>query len=70
MHLGFITNGCPDELRVEEGLSPDTLSILKDKGHKISEKAAMGRVQIIQAQDHGFYGYSDPRNPEGKTVGY
>ncbi|MDD0823351.1 gamma-glutamyltransferase [Mannheimia sp. AT1] len=60
----------PDELRVEEGLSPDTLSILKDKGHKISEKATMGRVQIIQAKDNGFYGYSDPRNPEGKTVGY
>ncbi|QIW15717.1 gamma-glutamyltransferase [Pasteurellaceae bacterium RH1A] len=60
----------PDELRVEEGLSPDTLAILKEKGYKISEKAPMGRVQIIQAREDGFYGYSDPRNPEGKTMGY
>lgn len=60
----------PDELRVEEGLSPDTLDILKKQGYTIKEKAPMGRVQIIQAREDGFYGYSDPRNPEGKTVGY
>ncbi|MFA9500335.1 gamma-glutamyltransferase [Mannheimia sp. E30BD] len=60
----------PDELRVEEGLSRDTINLLKEKGHKVVEKAAMGRVQIIQARDGGFYGYSDPRNPEGKTLGY
>lgn len=60
----------PDELRVEEGLSRDTIHLLKEKGHKVVEKAAMGRVQIIQARDGGFYGYSDPRNPEGKTLGY
>ncbi len=60
----------PDELRIEEGLSPDTLSLLKAQGYNIKEKAPMGRVQIIQATENGFYGYSDPRNPEGKTVGY
>lgn len=60
----------PDELRVEEGLSPDTLKLLAERGHKISEKAPMGRIQIIQALDDGFYGYSDPRNPDGKTQGF
>ncbi|WP_413230775.1 gamma-glutamyltransferase [Pelistega ratti] len=60
----------PDELRVEEGLSPDTLALLKAKGYNVKEKAPMGRVQIIQAGRNGFYGYSDPRNPEGKTIGY
>lgn len=60
----------PDELRVEEGLSPDTLKLLSERGHKISEKAPMGRIQIIQALDDGFYGYSDPRNPDGKTQGF
>ncbi|WP_243389216.1 gamma-glutamyltransferase [Conservatibacter flavescens] len=60
----------PDELRIEEGLSPDTLELLKNKGHKISEKAAMGRVQIILSEKDGFYGYSDPRNPDGKTLGF
>ncbi|WP_288063470.1 gamma-glutamyltransferase [Rodentibacter caecimuris] len=60
----------PDELRIEEGISPDTLALLKAKGHKIKLKAPMGRVQIIQARDGGFYGYSDPRNPDGKTLGF
>ncbi|MDG2938607.1 gamma-glutamyltransferase [Bisgaard Taxon 10/6] len=60
----------PDELRVEEGLSPDTLTLLKDMGYSIKEKAPMGRIQIIQADADGFYGYSDPRNPDGKTLGY
>ncbi|WP_077493141.1 gamma-glutamyltransferase [Rodentibacter mrazii] len=60
----------PDELRIEEGISPDTLALLTAKGHKIKLKAPMGRVQIIQARDGGFYGYSDPRNPDGKTLGF
>ncbi|OOF69681.1 gamma-glutamyltransferase [Rodentibacter caecimuris] len=60
----------PDELRIEEGISPDTLAILISKGHKIKLKAPMGRVQIIQAHNSGFYGYSDPRNPDGKTLGF
>ncbi|OOF65717.1 gamma-glutamyltransferase [Rodentibacter sp. Ppn85] len=60
----------PDELRIEEGISPDTLALLTAKGHKIKLKAPMGRVQIIQARDGGFYGYSDPRNPDGETLGF
>ncbi len=60
----------PDEIRVEEGISPDTIKLLQDKGHKVVTKAPMGRIQIIQADDSGFYGYSDPRNPDGKTLGF
>ncbi|MDG6264154.1 gamma-glutamyltransferase [Glaesserella parasuis] len=60
----------PDELRIEEGISPDTLKLLEQKGHKINVKAPMGRIQIIQAREDGFYGYSDPRNPDGRTIGF
>lgn len=60
----------PDELRVEKGLSPDTLEILQKRGHKISVKPTMGRTQTIQLRDDGLYGYSDPRNPDGATIGY
>ena len=59
-----------DRLRVEEGISPDTIKLLQEKGHKVVTKAPMGRIQIIQADDSGFYGYSDPRNPDGKTLGF
>lgn len=60
----------PDELRIEEGISPDILKLLEQKGHKINVKAPMGRIQIIQAREDGFYGYSDPRNPDGRTIGF
>ena len=30
----------------------------------------MGRTQTIQRQGNEFWGYSDPRNPDGKTLGY
>ncbi|AXK39007.1 gamma-glutamyltransferase [Crenobacter cavernae] len=60
----------PDELRVEKGLSPDTLQILKKQGYQVAEKPTMGRTQTIQVRDDGLYGYSDPRNPDGATAGF
>ncbi|MFT3720032.1 gamma-glutamyltransferase [Pseudorhodoferax sp.] len=60
----------PDELRVEKGLSPDTLGILRQRGHNIALKASMGRTQTIQIRDGMLYGASDPRNPDGRTLGY
>ena len=60
----------PDELRVEKGVSPDTLDILQRQGYKVSAKPTMGRTQTIQLRDDGLYGYSDPRNPDGATLGY
>ena len=60
----------PDELRVEKGLSPDTLALLKQRGHNIAVKPSMGRTQTIQIRNGMLYGYSDPRNPDGQTLGY
>ncbi|MDR6212315.1 gamma-glutamyltransferase [Paracidovorax wautersii] len=60
----------PDELRIEKGLSPDTIALLKAKGHNVQLKASMGRTQTIQLRGGAMYGYSDPRNPDGKTLGY
>ncbi|KAE9525318.1 gamma-glutamyltransferase [Testudinibacter aquarius] len=60
----------PDEIRIEEGISTDTINILQQEGYKVVPKATMGKVQIIQAREDGFYGASDPRNPDGLTLGY
>ncbi|MDC7716876.1 gamma-glutamyltransferase [Vogesella sp. DC21W] len=60
----------PDELRVEKGLSPDTLAILRQQGYKVAVKPTMGRTQTIQVRPDGLYGFSDPRNPDGATLGY
>ncbi|MDY7540283.1 gamma-glutamyltransferase [Undibacterium sp. RTI2.1] len=60
----------PDQLRVEKGISIDTLNILEQKGQHLKLSPTMGRTQTIQMSNQGFDGYSDPRNPDGKTLGY
>ena len=68
--LRFHQQWTPDELRIEKGFSPDTIAILKQRGQNVAVKASMGRTQTIQRQGNEFWGYSDPRNPDGKTLGY
>ena len=60
----------PDELRVETGLSPDTLAGLTELGHEVVEKRAMGSTQSIMRLEDGFAGASDPRRPGALTLGY
>jgi gamma-glutamyltranspeptidase/glutathione hydrolase len=60
----------PDELRVELGLSPDTLRRLAAKGHRVVVKNAMGSTQSIMRTADGFLGASDPRRPGALTLGY
>jgi len=60
----------PDELRVERGLSPDTIALLVGLGHPVVERPAMGNTQTIQFGPAGLSGFSDPRNPDGATLGY
>jgi gamma-glutamyltranspeptidase/glutathione hydrolase len=60
----------PDDLRVEKGLSADTLRLLAQKGHRVSVRPTMGRTQTIVVRPDGLAGYSDPRNPDGYTAGF
>jgi gamma-glutamyltranspeptidase/glutathione hydrolase len=60
----------PDELRVEEGLSPDTLAMLAARGHHVVVKNTMGSTQSIVRTGEGFFGASDPRRPGALTLGY
>jgi gamma-glutamyltranspeptidase/glutathione hydrolase len=60
----------PDELRIEEGLSPDTLRLLKTMGHTIVRKDAMGSTQSIMRLPDGLYGFSDTRIRGAMTAGY
>jgi len=62
----------PDQLRVEEGLSPDTTALLRARGHDVSVQEAMGATQSIMIDpETGFrLGASDPRRAGALTVGY
>ena len=60
----------PDEIRIEEGISPDTVRLLKERGHKVEVKNAMGSTQSIMKIDGVLAGSSDPRRQGALTLGY
>ncbi len=60
----------PDHIRIEPGISPDTLHLLKAMGHEIKQRWAMGSTQSIMNVENGFLGASDPRRRGALTDGY
>ncbi len=56
------------ELHMERAFSPDTVRILKERGHKIDNDDTMGSAQSIMIQGGAFYGAADPRRPGATAV--
>jgi gamma-glutamyltranspeptidase/glutathione hydrolase len=59
----------PDQLVMERGFSPDTIELLKARGHQVKMVGGMGEVAAIQARDGWLEGAADPRT-EGTAKGY
>lgn len=60
----------PDELQVEQGLSPDTLRLLREMGHRLRQRAAMGASHSILVSNGILYGAADPRRSTALAVGF
>ena len=61
----------PDEIRIEEGISPDTIRLLEAMGHTVNEKSSMGAIQSIMiAEDGTMYGGADPRRSTSAAMGF
>ena len=60
----------PDYLRIEKGISKDTIQLLKAKGHKVKIRSSMGSTQSIRITDKGVFGSSDPRRPSALSKGH
>lgn len=62
----------PDEIRIEQGISPDTIRLLTNMGHKVVQKSAMGGSQSILIDHEGgqLYGAADPRQSTSKAAGF
>ena len=60
----------PDKLRVEVGISDDTLDLLSAMGHHIDVGNAMGSTQTVMSIDGGFFGAADPRRTGAMAQGY
>jgi gamma-glutamyltranspeptidase / glutathione hydrolase len=59
----------PDELRIERGISADTVKLLQAKGHKVEVRQAMGSTHSIMVTPQGLEGASDQRQAGTLTAG-
>jgi len=60
----------PDVLVVEQGLSPDTLKLLLDKGHRVQPGRTSGSANSIMVTKDGLAGASDSRQRGTAAVGF
>ncbi len=61
----------PDELRIERGISLDTIRLLEAMGHKVVVGKSMGSANsIVRRKDGVLMGASDPRQRGTLAVGY
>jgi gamma-glutamyltranspeptidase/glutathione hydrolase len=59
----------PDSLQLEQGLSPDTVELLRQRGHKLRFTRSMGSANSVEINPNGgSYGVADPRRPEGAAI--
>jgi gamma-glutamyltranspeptidase / glutathione hydrolase len=59
----------PDTLLMEQGFSPDTLALLRGRGHIVENTSEIGEAAAILADSGWLQGAADSRS-EGKADGY
>jgi len=60
----------PDVLMVEDGLSPDTLALLRGRGHSVKVGAPSGSANSVMAEDGLLAGAADTRQRGTWAEGY
>ncbi|HEY7382891.1 MAG TPA: gamma-glutamyltransferase [Beijerinckiaceae bacterium] len=60
----------PDSLLVETGVSPDTLKLLRDRGHKVVVGSTSGSANSIRVTPEGLMGAADPRQRGTLAAGH
>lgn len=60
----------PDQLRIERGVSADTVALLRRLGHDVREQPTIGSAQTIHRVGGRLYGASDTRQRGGAAIGY
>jgi gamma-glutamyltranspeptidase/glutathione hydrolase len=62
----------PDEIRIEQGISLDTIRLLENMGHQVVQKKSMGSIQsiLIDRENGKVYGAADPRRSTASASGF
>ena len=58
-----------DDLQLETGFSPDTVNLLKLRGHNVETATTMGSVQAIFLEGENIFGVADTRRPGALAKG-
>ena len=59
----------PDRLYIEDGISVDTVRLLRERGHEVqASRWNLGNLNAIRISEQGAEGYSDSRRPSGAAV--
>jgi len=59
----------PDRLQLEPGFSPDTVRLLRERGHEVMDsRYSMGSTQTVAWRDGLFRGASDTRRPNAVSI--
>ena len=57
-------------MTLEDGISSDTINLLKARGHKIKSGSTLGCTESILIEKNIKYGYADPRRIDAAAAGY
>jgi gamma-glutamyltranspeptidase/glutathione hydrolase len=60
----------PDMLLVETGVSPDTLRLLRERGHGVVVGSTSGSANSIMVTPEGLTGAADPRQRGTLAAGH
>ncbi|WP_025329267.1 gamma-glutamyltransferase [Francisella tularensis] len=60
----------PEEIGVEQGISVDTINLLKKMGNTVTPYAAMGAAESVMSDGQYVYGAADPRKASALAIGY
>ena len=66
----------PDQISIEQGISPDTVRLLEQRGHSVQLVPSMGSANSVEvrypaagaAEPSGSYGVADPRRLDAAAV--
>jgi gamma-glutamyltranspeptidase/glutathione hydrolase len=55
-------------LEIEPNFNPDTVALLRKRGHRIRQSETMGSTQSIAIEKDYFLGSADPRRPGAAAI--
>jgi gamma-glutamyltranspeptidase/glutathione hydrolase len=58
----------PDTLYLEHGYSPDTVRLLRERGHQVEMSEPWTSLQSVAIKEGVFRGSSDPRRPDAASI--